>query len=390
MAGMISNALLSLLPQVGAMLLLAPADFGEFSLVYLVFALLGSVCLSTISEPWALRARDVGRNDGDQDSRYVRVLGSLSMTGALVAGVVAATTVKSLVDTLLLAIAVGAAVVRSGLRYREVSVGDFRRALAADSLGILGFLVTIGAMWYVDWINVAAVASAWSLGCLCSMIVSPTIGIASISTLRSWWTHHSFDAKRLLRDSALGDLSAIGTPYILALLLPLGAFGVYRGVSNVSAPVRLVLAPIRPILGRMAPAKLVGTRLMFMVLALGAVAGLVATIVLKAVASRGVLGEVLHELSQYAVPTGLFILGNTVVHFYATIGRLCLSPRSLLVSRLGQVTLSILGPGVGALIAGLGGAIVGLGGATLVAGALWAISVRALGGSATSKKHVRR
>lgn len=374
-----TNAVYSLLPQFTAMFMLVPEQFGKFSLVYLAYALFGSVCMSAVSEPWVLDIRDRNLNTASTGTAYGRVLGTLSSVAGLVGTVIASLTFGLDVYAIILGTSVALSVLRMGTRYREIVDRRFVRASLADCAGISVFTIALLIGSQANVAELGIVAIAWVSAGLSAMVVGGGVAFAGARAIRFWWYEHRNRSVGLLRDSALGDTSAIGVPYLVAAILTPSGFGIYRAVSNVSAPVRLLLAPMRPALGSIAPARLRGLPLLLLVGVSSGVLGVSTWLILDGVASRGILGAVLLGLSEFAVPVAVFVVANSVVHFYSMVGRLCLDSTWLLIARIGQVAFSVSGPVLGAFHSSLSGAIAGLAICTVCGAVLWVACVLGFG-----------
>ena len=75
MRATVVNSLLTLAPQLVALVSLGTEDFGKFSIVYLLFAWGASIQMSVVSEPVGREQRR-GRGDGvDRDYRAVATYG---------------------------------------------------------------------------------------------------------------------------------------------------------------------------------------------------------------------------------------------------------------------------------------------------------------------------
>lgn len=369
MLPVLTNAASILAIQLFALVTLVPTDFGSFSIQYLLFAFAASLSLSLISEAW-IRAdlRGGGRAGWDEYS-------SATVYFALAAGGV--TLVASLlVDELrpvaaLGAVAVAAATYRGAARYysvrmrepRGVFVGDLAGLLVAVALWVPLFASGNRALWMMTLV--------WAAASLLSAALSKPPRMLPPSTLRVWRRNHASEIRPLLRDSLLMDAGAIGTPYLLAPVLGLNDFGIYRAISNVAAPVRLVLNPLRP---QLASAPLASQRSWRRIFAVGAISlgfGGGAYFALIMVGSFGLKLGSLTDIVTFAVPAAIFVAASFLGQYYMIVARGRLEERRLLAGRLFQTVIVIIFPVAGVLTAGLPGAIWGYASATAIWALMW-------------------
>jgi hypothetical protein len=367
------NAVFVLSVQLLGLVALAPVDFGFFSLQYLFFALASSVCLSVVCEPW-LRT-DLHEKHRSSWRDYSTMLLYLSLAAGVVTAVVSLAIPELRVVALPGSIAVVAATYRSGARYHQVRMNLWRRVLQAD---VAGLVVTVG-LWlglYVSgqrglvWLSVA-----WAAGALASAVLSPWPHIQGVRSVRAWIGTHRRQIGPLLRDSTLMDLGAIGTPFAVAPLMGIANFGVYRAVSNVAAPVRLVLNPLRPTL---AAAPLTAHRAAKRVWAsVGASVafGLAAYGALLVIGALHINLGSLSAVVAYAAPTALFVTANFLGHYYYIIARTHMRGGPLLVGRIVQTVVAIVLPLAGAAFFGLSVAIWAYAVATLTSSLTWFVLV---------------
>jgi hypothetical protein len=348
------NGLLLLSVQVIALVSLTPVEFGSFSIQYLVFAFAASVMLSIVSEAWTrsdLGGR--GRSSWHQYSavslQLATVAGLLTLGLSLAVGALQTVAVPG-------AIAVAAGAYRSSVRYFRVRSG------APVLLGDLaGLLVTIG-VWSLTSVlggsGLPLVVMSWAGGALTSAVVqSQRPRLLPPRVFLVWWRRHRESIRPLLRDSLLMDSGAIGTPYVIAPLLGLAEFGIYRAVSNVAAPVRLLMSPLRPVLMSVPLVMqrsirwIAGSTLSS--LAFGALA--YAALELISVISIG--AGVLNDLVVFSIPVGIYVAFNTLGTYYMIVARGHIDAGWLLLGRVLHTVIAIVVPIAGALIGGLSGAI---------------------------------
>lgn len=374
LASTASNAVFSLAAQLLGLLTLAPTAFGLFSLQYLVFALGVSVGLSAVSEPW-LRT-ELTRGHRSPWSDYSNALLYLSAATALVTLILSLIVPGLAVIAVTGAIAAGANVYRSGVRYHQVRTGRWRLVLTADLVGV-GVTVSVWAalVFGTDLDRLLALSLAWMLGGVAAACVSQRPSVQNPRSLASWYRPHRDQIVPLLKDSLLMDIGSIATPFAVAPLLGMADFGVYRAVSNVAAPVRLVLNPLRPVLaGRPLNAFRSLSRIA-LVTGLSVAFGAAAGIALLLIGSLHVELGSLTALADHALPTGLFVAANFLTLFYYMLARAHLSGSALLVGRILQTVLAIVLPLAGALVGQLSGAIWFYAIGTALSGIVWVLVV---------------
>lgn len=363
--------------QLVGLISLSPGDFGTFSIQYLLFAFGASVSLSVISDAW-IRTDVVG---GQRSSwrQYSSVSLYLALTGGLLTLTISFAIEPLRPVAVTGAVAVVASLYRGSVRYYSLRLGENRGVLPGDLLGLAGTMTTWTVALFFGYAGLEIVVLAWAVGALCSAVASrrPTFA-APRTTIATWWTTHRRSIRPLLRDSLLMDLSAIGTPYLLAPVLGLAQFGIYRAISNIAAPVRLILNPLRPLLSS-APIEVQRSRTRLGLVTLVAVAlGGCAYLILWLFSASEVEIGTLNGVAAFAAPAAVFISANFVGHFYYIVARAHLRNRDLLFGRIAQTVLAIAGPIAGVWTNGLPGAIWGYATCTLVSAAVWALLVNRL------------
>lgn len=368
-----TGALCNALPPVVAVLLLQPTEYGLFSIPYLAYAFGVSLQYSVVSEAWArLHARGAGTTTWRD---YSSALGMLAALVGLIAVVICVIVPNLRASTPFVFGAVTFAVYQNGARYYRVATGSLRRVLASDVAGILGFVVgmlALGWLPHVSWI-----AGAWLLGGAAAFVVLGLPRFAWGSGLFAWSRRNHRMIRPLLGDSLLMDAGAIGTPFLLAGLMEARDFGIYRAVANVAMPVRLLIEPLRPVIGRMAPRRLYALRSTVLILASGVALSTACYLVLVLVLPRldFQLGTLV-ALVPHALPTSLFVAGNLWVTIYYVVCRTNATHRRLMVGRLAQTALVVVLPIAGFLVGGLAGGIWGFGVSSVLSAGVWAVLAR--------------
>jgi len=377
-ASVAANALYVLTLQILALVTLAPADFGAFSIQYLLFALTGSIGLSIICEPWSRSARYEGHTSSWRDYSSMTIY----LAGA--AGLV--TVVASLIVPPLRPVAISGAIAvfassyRAGARYYEVRNVHWNRVLASDISGLLVTVAAWAALPLLEVQELEAMSIAWAAGAVVSAVVAPLPHLTGFGRVRDWNVRHRRHIGPLLRDSLLMDLGAIGTPFVIAPLLGIQSFGVYRAVSNVAAPVRLVLNPIRATLASMPLSRQRAPTTILFVAIVSGLFGVGACVALLLVGAIQLDLGALSGLAPFAAATGVFVAFNFLGHYYYIVARSHAVGRALFTGRIVQTGLAVTLPVGGVLLWGLSGAIWGTAIATLCSAMTWTVLAAQRGG----------
>lgn len=367
------NAIYVLALQVLALTSLESAEFAVYSIQYLAYAFSASLCLSIVSEAWLRSSTDSSQRAPWTD--YSGMVVYLALAAGFVT-LMGSLLLPALRDVALLGgLAVTASTYRAGARYFAVSVGQARYVLLPD---LLALATTVGAWTLANHFEMNSLTSmigAWTIGSVVAALSSRLPSPRPPSVVRTWVATHRAHIGPLLRESLLLDLGAIGTPYILAPILGLASFGTYRAVSNISAPVRLVLTPLRPTLAARPLAKHRSVSALGTSLAVATVFGLGAFAFLDLIGALGADLGTLNDLAPFALPTGIYVAANFIGHYYYIVARGHLSGRSLMTGRLIQTVL-VTGLPVGfALRGGLNEVIWSFTFATVAWAATWVVLV---------------
>lgn len=364
----LSGGLYSSLTSVLAIVLLTPIQYGLFSIVYLIFAFGISLQYSIVNEAWArTRYANLGESDWASYSGALIALSCIVALGA--AGPTLAIPELHSAAPFLIP-AVFFALYRNGARYYSVSVGAIRRVIVADWIGILAFAVALAAGWSLA--DVQKIGLSWLSSVLLSSLFLKAPSIKQVPSLLSWVRTHRASIRPLLADSLVMDLGAIGTPFLLAGLMGPGPFGTYRAVSNAALPVRLLIDPLRPALGRIEPRVLFG-RMSVLVLGLGAAVlaiGCFAALDLV-IPNLGFRVGTLSSLVPFAAPSSVFVAGSFLGTIFYIACRTRATARGILLGRAAQTLLVTLSPIFGYLLSGLSGAIWGFAISSVIAAVAW-------------------
>jgi hypothetical protein len=183
-------------------------------------------------------------------------------------------------------------------------------------------------------------------------------GALSGGSPRAWYRRNRTTVRSLLGESLLMDAGAAGTPLLIAPILGLHNFGIYRSVSSLSVPIQLLIDPIRPNLAQMSVKRVASPRLVgsvFAIAALLAAAGYATLAYVVPVALS--FSPVLLALSGFALPCSLFLAFQFLTYVFHIFARMHVSHRHLLFGRAFHTVFAVLLPISGAILASVTGAI---------------------------------
>lgn len=365
----ILSAIASLLPQITGLLLLEPVRFGQFSLIYLAYAFGVSVGLSVVSEAWHSARLAGGEDPGWRPYSTASLVISagvllLAALVALIAGLDAPTAILG-------ALAAALAVFRSNARYFYAERSEWIRVVRGEIAFVVGFGAVLGGGMSLGLDVVTTLTASWLAGAASSVLFTLP-AVPRRTDVRSWLSVHRAQIPRLLSDSLLMDVGAIFTPLLVAPILGVRDFGTYRAVSNVAAPVRLLLNPLRPVI-----AARESSRRWNMMLVGGALSlGLGAASVLLAIGVTGLQIGVLTSLAPLAPAVGLTVAANFIGHYFYIRARTRSSARQLLTARVAQTVVVTALPLLGALLGGLTTAVWALATSGALTALVWALTER--------------
>jgi hypothetical protein len=350
------NSISAVAVQALAILVLNPEDYGVFSLYYLAFAMGNTLCYSALSEAWSR----TGRRQGILETwpRYCTMLTAISFA-ILIPVAIISRFVGSLSIALILGGAVGLSTYRVGARFYSAATGHDRFVGPADLTSGIAMICLYFAL-HVLLSHLTALSLAWLVSAIVAILQSERpryeAGYRPLQFIRDHWAA----IRILMADSVLSDLGSIGVPLLLSPLLGLAEFGVYRSVSSVALPVRLILNPARPHISHRPLRSFVSSR-MFIILIGGAVSlGGAAFVVLSVIHAHGWFsGGVIFKLSSFALPVSVFITFYFVEMFYYLVARNHFHGRRLMFYRLFQLVGDVAWPLLGFFWGDLAGAILG-------------------------------
>jgi hypothetical protein len=364
----VSGGIYGALTPIVALLLLEPSAYGLFSVVYLIFAFGVSLQYSIISEAWA-RARKI-QAEGNSWTDYSTALSVLSALAGATALVAALTIPELSSNAWALAGAVLFALYRNGIRYHSVAEGQISRVLISDAAGIVAFAIALVAAR--DESHLSSVTLAWLAAGLAGSLVLSRPRLRWGFGLLRWSRIHVGEIRPLLLDSIFMDLGAIGTPFLLAGFMGATRFGIYRAVSNAALPVRLLIDPLRPTLGRMRPEQLFGRSVTALIASVSIVLAAASYFALTVVVPRlGFRVGTLSSLVEYAPATSIFVIGSLLGTVYYIACRTNASQRGILTGRVFQTLVVVIMPIAGYAFFNLAGAIWGFAISSVVSAGAW-------------------
>jgi hypothetical protein len=367
------SSVLTLAPQVVALVALAPRDFGRFSIVYLLFAWGASLQMSVVCEPVG---REHRRGEGgDVDASYRAVSTYLAGGAGALAGAVAQLLWTDVLLAVVMGLAAGAACFRVPARYATVLEGDWRSALVVDAAACVALVAGGAAAVLLDRAAVEVVVWSWAAGMVTACVLGSRPLVTAPTVLRAWLRRHRRHIVPLTLDSLVQDVSSIGAPYLIAPVLGLADFGIYRAISNVAAPVRLLIEPLRPSWARI-DAPTLRRRLTRASLVIALPAGIAATTALELVDLLPWELGVLQDLHEWSVAAGAFVTCNLVALMFYAAARLQLGGRALFRGRIAQSSIALVLPIGGAVLGGLPGAIWCYVVATALGSVVWVVLTR--------------
>ena len=369
-AGVVTNAIATLAPQLMALLVLAPSDYATFGVLFIALGLIYSAQNSTVIDPWLRAGAHVSEPPGGPLLWASVLLGPVAALVPLALGYVTVSEAGLVVAGLV------AAQLRSGMRLIEVGCGRWLTAVAADALFLLGFAVVAlvvwdGASWRTVWLPLTA-------GSALSLVAHVGIRFSTPRAAAQWFLARRRTIAPLWVESAILDLGVAAPPLILAKIMPAAEFAVVRAASSALLPVRLILAPLRGWIATRRPAAAAARRvrdlaaLVSVAIAVGASIGLA----LHVVAGLSLAdGGVLPLVAEYAVPIAAMAALQCLSNFVYILARGHASPRDLLGGRVvdtGCQFALLIG---GYAIAGLGGVIWGYVALSATSLAVWWVVV---------------
>lgn len=359
-------------PQVVALAWLPTSQFGQFSLLYLVYALAGSFLLSTVNETWSRAGM------GAEPAEYLRA-------GSFISAFFAATTIVvglligvDIWSAICGGIGVYSAAAWSSARYLHAASGAWGLLAASEMWGLGISVAALVASVAIGMEPLSAVLLSWALYGLSALIASSSISIPSLRTTVRWLSRHKREVADLLPESLLLDVGSVATPALLFPFLGAASFGRYRAISNIAFPVRLALAAIRPTVARMSISQVQNPAIQALIVVaatlLGAVAGVGVLLLSLRFPSLGVIAD----LGGYWIQVAIFVAVTSYSSLAYMFCRIWARRRILLLGRVSQTAIMVGAPILGLVLAHEQGAINGyVAGATITCG-IWAVALGAI------------
>lgn len=357
-----------LAPQLAALFILSAEQFGAFSMGYLVFALASSVSLSVISEAYVRSEREM--KSGSMPLGYGAISSWLGLLFGTFSGILFGIIDNSLVAGWAGFFAIYFASRRVPVRYLEIRIGGWRRLLAAESLALTLFVASLVVITQV-FNPLNSLLMAWSILGFSQWALGTVRTIGTPSQALDWVKRYRTTIVPLLKDSSILDLSSIGAPYLIAPLLGTVGFGLYRAISNFSAPIRLIINLVRPQIVNKPATLVFSKRMISAVAVISIVFGTIASLIMYVVNRYPIGVEVLDEVSRFALQIGIFVASATLGHYLYINARIHASNRALLKGRIFQSTFAFFLPLIGALSGSLDGAIWMFALATFIGSVCW-------------------
>lgn len=368
-AGVLTNALATMVPQVVALLVLAPVEYATFSLVFVALGLTLSAQLSLVIDPWL---RDGAPSHVLPAGPLLWASVFLAVAGAMVPLVLGFVDLSGAVLT---AAGVLAFQLRNGLRLIQVAGNHWHRATVSDLLVLLGFGAGMVLMW--DSPTWAVVWVPLTLGSLLALLP----GLTSLSprgqSSWDWFNQRRRAIAGLWAESSALDVGVALPALALAELMAAHQFAVVRAATSALLPVRLVLAPLRSWIALQEPAVALGRRSVLGSLLGGGLIGAciwggLATVDRLAIAP----GSVLPALTPYAPMIALMATFQFMSNCVYISARASVAPRVLFKARVLDTLIQVVSVLGGFAIAQLDGAVTGYVVLSVASYALWLMVIR--------------
>lgn len=358
------------MPQLTALVLLTPESFGRFSLTYLLYAFGASLALSIIMEPWHFHSL---KNETAKTTAYLGASAVLS-TGITVIAFVGAIIVDlGIVEACIAAAASGAAVLKATIRYINLQKKRFSAVIFSDISFVSCFALICSLLIFLGAPSDTSIYAGWLLAASTTVFFTPPLAGHLLSP-RQWGTIHKAEIRRLLPESLLMDAGAILTPMLLAPILGISNFGVYRAVSNVTAPVRLILNPLRPVISEYSDNRLApGQRLWWMVVTFSVFLGGCCLLIFTMISFYGLEVGVITSLLPAKIPVSIVVAGSFLTHFSYIRARSTFNASHLLTGRIIETIIVTVLPITAVFVGGLWLAIWGLALSSCLSALTWTV-----------------
>jgi hypothetical protein len=350
-----ASSLATIIIQLIAVLSCDPADYGSFSLIYIIWALFLSLAVSFVSEPWVVesRRRTIGWETYAQPSMFLAV-------GAGVVTFSACAWEVGLELSALFSLAVLCGIYRTLARFYSAFLREQRYLIPVD----LVYVLVAMACWASiggSGSPLEGIALSWLAGGLVACVLSRPVRWPHFRLARAWVCDSWQTMRGLLADMLLLNVGTIVTP--LVLRVPMGAanFGLYRLQSTLAVPTRLIMAPIRPLLGNRPLRWHYQARNVVALIGLSVGLGALMFIGLGWLGRTHLMEEsVIHAAAEhYRLEISLFVSATLPTMYLNSVNRIGISARGLIVQRGVHLVGLVGGPILGFLVGGVGGAMWG-------------------------------
>lgn len=364
-----------LAPNLTAMVLLEPHAFGAFSVIYLVYVLATSFQLSIISESWARSRQSEKKSLTDSSASFTLTIWSALPFG-IIGGFLTFTLFESILSASLFFIAVISQLARASLRYRQVGNREILLVRIIDYSSLVGLIIgSFIVALYQQRINLNTILFVWAIAGICSLIFRRPSLISLRRAIKYWRSSYGKEVKLLFRDSLLGDLDSVGTPYILAPILGLYNFGIFRSLGNSAGPVRLIVVTLRPYLSNLSLTALMSWRNMFLISSFAVISGTIAYFGLALINYFEVELGTFSELTHFAVAVAIVVPVTLLNNLGIVLSRLHLRKQALLTARIVTTITSIVLPTAGACVFSIEGAIWGFTISRTLSWGVWSLAL---------------
>ena len=350
------SSLWSLSVQGVGIVWLSTSDYGRFALAYLLYGVMTAALFACVCDVWS---RVVGQNAVQVSRRLYRTVTFwLSVTFGFV-GFLLLWCLTDVTNAALVSVASTLSLIRTGCRFSSVARGRVRLIWVPELVSVIAFcvalLVSSSALGRLE-----SLCLSWAIGSCAAM---PLFRVGPVGWPREalqWFGQYRHEIRVMLGDSVIVEGTVYGVPLIMASMMPLASFSVYRGVSSSAIPVRLILNPLRPVIARQSNRSISSPRSVALVLTVSfLLGGVVGLGVLLLGVWPPLRMSTLGALHQYWILVGVFVSMSFAGTFYFVSNRSRLPTRELMIIRIIQAVSDVGGPLFGYFVAFVPGAIFG-------------------------------
>jgi lysylphosphatidylglycerol synthetase-like protein (DUF2156 family) len=168
------------------------------------------------------------------------------------------------------------------------------------------------------------------------------------------------------------DVGAIGAPFLLAGFMGPKNFGLYRGVANAAMPVRLMLDPLRPTIGRKPSEFFFRKSVLWMIIGVTFIIAALCYLALEFLVPRLPMRlGTLSELVVFSYQAAAFTAASFVGTLFYIVCRNNGSRRTIMAGRISQTLLVVAMPVFGFMSLGLTGAVWGFALSASLSAVIW-------------------